>query len=227
GNARHVLTSITKKNLKGGSEVTGAARKELKSDEEREEDDQCGHLIAFLLGGGGGKKEHNLVNMNSSLNQGVYKKLEMELAKFLEENENARVDIDISLNEGITNGNLKSPLNLRFSWRMSVNDDVVSHSSVFFVNKADYKTHNEVAYEEKPQYQDTPIHRVNNPEGGKPPTAESVHFDGRQESVRPGLTLVRPGDYKPVIQENEQHRRNKIRELKEEEDVPVKRQAQN
>ncbi|KAI9557174.1 hypothetical protein GHT06_016981 [Daphnia sinensis] len=187
----------------GGGEVTGAARKELKSDGEREEDDQCGHLIAFLLGGGGGKKVHNLINMNSSLNQGPYKQLEKELAKFLEENENGRVDVDILLNEGITKGNSTSPLNLRFSWRLSDGDRVVSHNSVFFMNMAVYKKQNEVAYKEKPQFRDTPIHRVNIPEGGKPPNAEVVHFDGRQEAIGPDLTLVRSVAHKPVSrQEN-------------------------
>lgn len=196
------MASITQKNLKGGSEVTDAARKKLKSDGEREEDDQCGHLIAFLLGGAGGKKMHNLVNMNSSLNQGPYKKIEMELAKFLEENVNGRVDIDILLNAGITNGNFTSPLNLQFSWRLSVGDRVESHSKVFFMNTAAHKEQNELAYKEKPQFRDTPIHRVSIPEGGITPTAEVVHFDGQKESVHPGLKLIRSVDYKPVRQEN-------------------------
>ncbi|KAI9552446.1 hypothetical protein GHT06_022812 [Daphnia sinensis] len=152
----HVLTSITKRNLKSGSEVTGAARKELQSDVDRMEKDQCGHLIGSLLGGGGGPRQVTTKTTNTqdqSLNQSVYKKLEMKLANFLGGNENARVGVDISLNEGITNGNLGRPLNIRFSWRMSVNDEVVSHSSVFYVNDANLKTHNKMAYEEP---QDTP-----------------------------------------------------------------------
>ncbi|XP_057377386.2 uncharacterized protein LOC130698721 [Daphnia carinata] len=142
-NVRHVLATITRKNLKGGSEVTGAARNELKSDGEREEDDQCGHLIGFLLGGGGGKKVHNLINMDKSLNLGPYKQLERELANFLEKYENGRVDVDILLNEGITNGNSKSPLNIRFSWRLSVGDKVGLHNTIFFTNTAVCKKQNE------------------------------------------------------------------------------------
>ncbi|XP_045022952.1 uncharacterized protein LOC116934018 isoform X1 [Daphnia magna] len=240
GNIRHVLTSITKKNLKGGSDVTGAARKELntvKEEEKIEGETQCGHLIAFVLGGGGGKKVQNVVIMDKILNQGVYKKLEMELANLLEENDNARIDIDISLNERIENGNFKSPLNLKFSWRMSIKDDdgqmiVKSHSSVFFVNNANSQKDNEENYQEKPQYRETPIHRVINPEEKKP-TAEIVNLDIRPNEQVPqsrtepvqGLKLVALTNPKPRIKKTNQ---NKILELKKEEDVnPVKTQAQN
>uniref|UniRef100_A0A0P6FGI2 Helicase c-terminal domain containing protein n=2 Tax=Daphnia magna TaxID=35525 RepID=A0A0P6FGI2_9CRUS len=233
-NIRRVLTTITKKNLRGGSDVTPKAREDLKSErpENEKEDYDCGHLIAFLFGGGGKINDHNLVNMHKSLNRGAYKQLEMMLAKFLNDDktDNARVDIDISLNEGIKNGNFKSPLNLRFSWRVSVDNKVLSHSSVLFFNNSDILSlvHNQVEYEHRPLYQEIPIYRVNNPRAENP-TAEIVLLDGRQEDVGQddGLTLVRSDKYKPPNQENEQHRRNQILEVNEEEDVPVIRQAQN
>lgn len=61
--------------------------------EDRKEDDQGGHIIARILGGTEG--EENLVPMRGTINQGDYKKMELEIKRALEEGKQVRIHIDI------------------------------------------------------------------------------------------------------------------------------------
>ena len=99
GGIRNVIATITKDNLKGGSDVTGSMGKELKK--VKHPNDQLGHLLAFVLGGGGGKKENNVVAMDAKLNQGPYKEAELKLLDYIRETPTAKVYVNIRLNEWI------------------------------------------------------------------------------------------------------------------------------
>ncbi len=61
--------------------------------EDRKEDDQGGHIIARILGGSEG--EENLVPMRGTINQGDYKKMELEIRRALEEGKQVRIHIDL------------------------------------------------------------------------------------------------------------------------------------
>lgn len=61
--------------------------------EDRRACDQGGHIIARILGGAEG--EENLVPMRGTINQGDYKKMELEMKKALEENKNVDVHIEL------------------------------------------------------------------------------------------------------------------------------------
>ena len=60
---------------------------------DRREGDQGGHIIARILGGSEGAE--NLVPMRGTINQGDYKKMEIEIKKALEEGEKDRIHIDL------------------------------------------------------------------------------------------------------------------------------------
>lgn len=61
--------------------------------EDRLEGDQGGHIIARILGGAEG--EENLVPMRGTINQGDYKKMELEIKKALEEGKKVSIHIDL------------------------------------------------------------------------------------------------------------------------------------
>ena len=61
--------------------------------EDRKEGDQGGHIIARILGGAEG--EENLVPMRGTINQGDYKKMELEIKRALEEGKQVRIHIDL------------------------------------------------------------------------------------------------------------------------------------
>lgn len=65
--------------------------------EDRKEGDQGGHIIARILGGTEG--EENLVPMRRTINQGDYKKMELEIKKALEEGKHVSIHIDIDYDE--------------------------------------------------------------------------------------------------------------------------------
>ena len=119
GDVRHVVATITKENIRGGSEVTDSNRKDLKNHQSGDEEGtvHAGHLVAFVLGGKGGKNVHNVVNMAAALNQGPYKEAERQLVDYLIENPNAKVYLHVELNDGV-NGfvDLRNPVNFRYKW---------------------------------------------------------------------------------------------------------------
>jgi hypothetical protein len=128
GDVRHVVATITKENIKGGTDVTNANRKDLKDHkpEDAEGTVHAGHLVAFVLGGKGGKKVHNVVNMAAALNQGPYKVAELKLVDYLIENPNAKVYLHIELNAGVEGFvDLRNPLNFRDKW-FGVNGDTTT-----------------------------------------------------------------------------------------------------
>lgn len=59
----------------------------------RKEGDQGGHIIARILGGAEG--EENLVPMRGTINQGDYKKMELEIKRALEEGKKVSIHIDL------------------------------------------------------------------------------------------------------------------------------------
>lgn len=61
--------------------------------EDRKEGDQGGHIIARILGGAEG--EENLVPMRGTINQGDYKKMELEIKRALEEGKQVSIHIDL------------------------------------------------------------------------------------------------------------------------------------
>ncbi|MDM8109076.1 DNA/RNA non-specific endonuclease [Phascolarctobacterium faecium] len=61
--------------------------------ENRKEGDQGGHIIARILGGAEG--EENLVPMRGTINQGDYKKMELEIKRALEEGKQVSIHIDL------------------------------------------------------------------------------------------------------------------------------------
>ena len=123
GEVTDVMATLTPANIKGGSDVTGSAYKDLKEAPANEEvgETQAGHLVAFNIGGKGGKKENNIVNMAAALNQGHYKHAEMLLAESLKGN--AKVYLHIRLNEGVDGPiDFRNPVSFRYSF-MAVNDE--------------------------------------------------------------------------------------------------------
>ena len=134
GGIRNVIATITKDNLKGGSDVTGSMGKELKK--VKHPNDQLGHLLAFVLGGGGGKKENNVVAMDAKLNQGPYKEAELKLLAYIRETPTAKVYVNIRLNEGIEGFvDPRRPVNLRISWHGVAGDTTTYYRSPLFENK--------------------------------------------------------------------------------------------
>lgn len=73
-----------KRNITGQRESGG---------EDRKEGDQGGHIIARILGGAEG--EENLVPMRGTINQGDYKKMELEIKRALEEGKQVSIHIDL------------------------------------------------------------------------------------------------------------------------------------
>lgn len=65
--------------------------------EDRKEGDQGGHIIARILGGAEG--EENLVPMRGTINQGDYKKMELEIKRALEEGKQVSIHIDLEYDE--------------------------------------------------------------------------------------------------------------------------------
>lgn len=61
--------------------------------DDRKEGDQGGHIIARILGGAEG--EENLVPMRGTINQGDYKKMELEIKRALEEGKQVSIHIDL------------------------------------------------------------------------------------------------------------------------------------
>lgn len=61
--------------------------------EDRKEGDQGGHIIARILGGAEG--EENLVPMRGTINQGDYKKMELEIKRALEEGKQAKIHVNL------------------------------------------------------------------------------------------------------------------------------------
>lgn len=61
--------------------------------EDRKEGDQGGHIIARILGGAEG--EENLVPMRGTINQGDYKKMEIEIKRALMEGKQVSIHIDL------------------------------------------------------------------------------------------------------------------------------------
>ena len=119
GDVRHVVATITKENIRGGSEVTDSNRKDLKNHQSGDEEGtvHAGHLVAFVLGGKGGKNVHNVVNMAAALNQGPYKEAERQLLNCFHAHPNATVDIDIEMNVGVDGiVHFQNPVNFRYKW---------------------------------------------------------------------------------------------------------------
>lgn len=61
--------------------------------EDRKEGDQGGHIIARILGGAEGGE--NLIPMRRTINQGDYKKMELEIKRALEEGKHVSIHIDL------------------------------------------------------------------------------------------------------------------------------------
>ena len=105
-NMEYTINGSTYRTDEMGNKVSCDANPEISEDgkrniseqresggEDRKEGDQGGHIVARILGGAEG--EENLVPMRGTINQGDYKKMELEIKKALEDGKKASLHIDL------------------------------------------------------------------------------------------------------------------------------------
>lgn len=109
-NAEYIVNGNTYRTDENGNKISCDAIPKLSEDgkrniseqresggEDRKEGDQGGHIVARILGGAEG--EENLIPMRGTINQGDYKKMELEIKKALEENKPVSIHFDIKYEE--------------------------------------------------------------------------------------------------------------------------------
>ena len=105
-NTEYTVNSSTYRTDENGNKVSCDAKPKINEEgkrniteqresggEDRKEGDQGGHIIARILGGAEG--EENLVPMRGTINQGDYKKMELEIKRALEEGKQVSIHIDL------------------------------------------------------------------------------------------------------------------------------------
>lgn len=105
-NTEYIVNSNTYRTDENGNKVSCDAEPEIHEEgkrniteqresggDDRKEGDQGGHIIARILGGAEG--EENLVPMRGTINQGDYKKMELEIKRALEEGKQVNIHIDL------------------------------------------------------------------------------------------------------------------------------------
>lgn len=105
-NSEYIVNGNTYRTDENGNKVSCDAEPEISEEgkrniaeqrevggEDRREGDQGGHIIARVLGGAEG--EENLIPMRGTINQGDYKKMELEIIRALEEGKQVGIHIDI------------------------------------------------------------------------------------------------------------------------------------
>lgn len=98
----------------GKVSVNDSPRSSLPKIEGVKDGDDRGHIIAHVLGGA--DTEGNLVPMDSSLNRGEYKSMELSAKKALDEGKDVKLSVDIEYGEG------KRPIS--FTVTLEVDDDI-------------------------------------------------------------------------------------------------------
>jgi hypothetical protein len=151
GTIRTYVTTITKENIGGGSNVTNSMYKALNdagrrgepnttadgNDGNTDQNDQqrkhAGHVIGFEIGGRGGRKENNVVNMLAQLNLGPYKEVENELRKFLEVS-SGPVHVNVDVDENIPSKDVDALNPVHFRIRFASDDGKTVYRSPLLKN---------------------------------------------------------------------------------------------
>jgi len=102
----YIVNGNTYRTDENGNKVSCDAKPEIREEgkrsigeqresggEDRKEGDQGGHIIARILGGAEG--EENLVPMRATINQGDYKKMELEIKRALEAGKKVSIHVDL------------------------------------------------------------------------------------------------------------------------------------